>query len=134
MKKFKFSLLALLFLFLSACSSDDNGNDTISSPIIGEWKLIKVRIGSVPYYYDEDECSYNITFHTNGNWEGIIYYPDCTINFQESGTYSLTDDVLTLEENSELSQYDYSFDQGNLETSYTNGNNDLTTNIYTKVE
>ncbi|CAL66863.1 lipocalin family protein [Christiangramia forsetii] len=77
MKTIRFSVFALLFVFFTSCSSDDDAPDVDTSMLTGEWNIE----------------AFNYSGETTGNFEGI----DISSNFDGIGeninaTLSFNDD------------------------------------------
>lgn len=75
----KFFLIFLSLAFLTACSNDDDNEQTGPDPIIGTWVLVDVSAPlNSQFCFDEESI---MTFNSNNTVQGKFYSgDDCTEN------------------------------------------------------
>lgn len=82
MKTIKFSLLAILFICLTACSTDDDSPNVDTSMITGVWNLQEFNYSG--------ETSGNFEgMDINTSFEGIAENIDATLSFNEDNTFNM---------------------------------------------
>ena len=79
MKTIKLSLLAILFIFFSSCSKDDEP-DLNSSMMLGEWNLSSLN------YEGKTELNYEGTNYTT-TYSGVAENIDFTLTFNADNTF-----------------------------------------------
>ncbi len=122
MKKLFFCAAALLAaISFAACSDDDETNLTATPDnIAGTWKIVheegwEIYDGEKDTwsfdYPDEDGRYITTTFNKNGTWTSTEYeyddYEDKNYTEYKTGSYSISDDTLTIKEDYSNESYIY---------------------------
>ena len=103
MKKFSLLFALVITLFISSCSSDDNGNQDNTQLIVGKWEFFQVSEttdGSeqLEAYEHYANCGKdNIEFFGNGTFEDNYFEfssSQCH-SYSETGTWSINGNTMT---------------------------------------
>ncbi|APU09690.1 hypothetical protein A5M85_05145 [Cellulophaga lytica] len=96
MKYFKITLLLLLTISITNCSSDDDNPTESIDPIIGEWKLIQITENGEQITISDCESLNVIEFLNNGSIKDTYFEPnqnnanDCIEFVDNSGEWQKT--------------------------------------------
>lgn len=95
---FSFLIAASLFLFVLSCSDDGGSSGPTTDEITGTWLMQTYEVKAGGQSSGEEDVSgvgWEMTFNTDGTYEGILY--DATTGYIDGeGTYKLSGNKLTL--------------------------------------
>lgn len=117
--KFTLSMMVLTLVFgFMACSDKDEDltGDKAKEALIGKWTFVSSTEDGETYDY-EHECSSKkdyVEFQGNGTFKIVDYYEDCS---EETGlgTYSVSDNKLTIKEDDESSTFTFKLSGNDLQ-------------------
>lgn len=96
----KYILGLVLVMFLSTCSSDDNGSRAINANnLIGKWYLKGGTVNGGAFENYNHDCATSKDyqeFFANGNLDFVAYDIECEVNDTNSSEWSLNGNVLTV--------------------------------------
>lgn len=98
MKKYIFAIIGLVIL--GACSSDDNGSQSINANnLLGKWYLKGGTTNGGAFENYNHECTTSKDyqeFFANGNLDFIGYGSNCEVNDTDSSQWELNGNILTV--------------------------------------